>query len=381
MKPLKNPIRPYPWGSRTAIATMQDRPAPTAIPEAELWLGAHPNGPSTVPGGALSSIIAADPETTIGPAAMARFGPRLPYLFKVLAAAEPLSIQVHPDAEQAAAGFAAENEAGLPGPRRTYVDPYPKPEIIVALDDFDALCGFRQPAESAEVLRGLGVPGLDPIVAALRTGSTEDRLRTAVSLLLGWPESARTDLVSSIASSPAAADLAVDLAKRYPSDVGVVLALLLNRVHLRRDEAIFMPPGNPHAYLRGVGVELMAASDNVARAGLTPKHVAPREVCRLLRFQVLDAPVVSPVTIAPGLVTWPAPIAEFALHQAAPAGSAVTLPGGGPRIVLCVAGRASLRAGDETVEVRGGRAMFVAAAEPPVSVSGDCVVFQASCPV
>jgi mannose-6-phosphate isomerase len=362
LEPLYGKVRDYAWGSRHAIAGIQGRPVPSAGPEAELWLGAHDGAPSDLPGRSLPEALAADPPGLLGERVVARFGARLPYLFKLLAADAPLSIQAHPDAARAAEAFAA----GHP----SYGDPYHKPELLVAVEEFDGLCGFRDPAASADLLESLGVDPLKRVVEALRTGTTEQRLRGAVELLVSWPVDERADLVSAVA---AASPFAAGLAAHYPTDVGVVLALLLNRVRLAPDDAVFMPAGNLHAYLRGVGMEVMAASDNVLRGGLTPKRVDVPELLRILRFEVLENPVVHPVTLSPGVLTWPVPVQEFALCKATVAGTPVTLPADGPRIVFCLRGAVDLG----ELRLGAGEAALVGAAEPPVTCRGDGVVFQA----
>lgn len=365
MIPLHSRIQPYAWGSRTAIAGLQGRPAPTVDPEAELWLGAHPSAPSTAAGESLTDLIVADPTRTLGASTVERFGPRLPFLLKVLAAAEPLSLQAHPDAAQAAIGH-VEDPAN-------YVDPYHKPELLVALDEFEALCGFRDPSATADQLAALNVPDLAPLIEVLRgKGLRGAGLRGAVELLLGMP--AGSSLVDTVA---AVHPLAAALATKYPGDPGVVLALLLNHVHLRPGEAVFMPAGNLHAYLHGTGVEIMAASDNVLRGGLTPKRVDAAALMRVLRYEVLADPVVRPEPIGPGLVAWRPPVAEFALYRATPEAAPVSLPGGGPRIILSVAGTATLVSEPGTATLRSGEAAFVPATDPPVVVSGDTTVFQA----
>jgi mannose-6-phosphate isomerase len=396
MRLLTNPIRGYAWGSRTAIATIQGRPAPSEHPEAELWLGAHPAAPSQLGGVPLGEAIDADPVGVLGPNVLARFGARLPYLLKLLAAAAPLSLQAHPDATQAAAGFAAQEAAGLArdDPARTYVDPYHKPELLVAVEglstlasetthDFEALCGFRTPEASARELESLGVPALGPVISALRAGTTEDRLRGAVERLMSWPVEERSDLVAAVARGHR---LAGQLAADYPADIGVVLALLLNHVVLRPGEAVWMPAGNLHGYLRGVGVEIMAASDNVLRGGLSPKHLDVGGLLQILRYEVLDDPVHHPVSVGPGLCTWPVPAAEFSLCRA-DLGEAtdlghptLTLPAGGPRIVLCLRGRAALRTDSCTVQLGSGEAAFVPAADGAVQASGTATLFQARTP-
>ena len=365
MIPLNNPIRPYAWGSRTVLAALQHRPVPSPGPEAEMWLGAHPTAPSLVPGPdgpvPLSDAIAENPQATLGDGVLTRFGNRLPYLMKVLAADSPLSLQAHPDSAQAWQGFTHEEAAGATV--RNYVDPFHKPELLVALGEFDALCGFRDPDESARDLAALGVAALTPVVDALRTGDVEQRLRTSVEILLGWPEPDRPALVAAVAG--AGHPLASRLAEQYPADLGVVVALLLNHVRLSAGEAVFMPAGNLHAYLSGAGVEIMAASDNVLRGGLTPKHVDPVELMRVLRYEVLGEPVRKPVTLGVGLHGWQSPdVAEFTLVRATvAAGSSVTLPGAGPRIVLCVRGTAQVCTADQSATTAQQRRLGVRGGE------------------
>jgi mannose-6-phosphate isomerase len=186
-----------------------------------------------------------------------------------------------------------------------------------------------------------------------------------MELLLNWPAADRAELVAAVVAS--GHPLVAPLGQAYPGDVGVVAALLLNELRLRTGDAVFMPAGNLHAYLSGFGVEVMAASDNVLRGGLTPKPVNVAELLRVLRYEVLDEPVLHPMTLAPGLVTWPVPVPEFSLTRAEitaqnPAG--VPLPGGGPRIICCLAGTAQLRAGDQVIECAGGDSVFLSAEEP-----------------
>jgi mannose-6-phosphate isomerase len=372
---LDGPIRPYAWGSRSFLAQLQGRPVPSATPEAELWLGAHPDAPAQASGTPLTDLIAADPRGVLGDDVLARFGQRLPYLLKLLAADAPLSIQVHPDAEQAREGFARQT-AGMV---RNYTDPYPKPELLVAITPFEALCGFRDPDRTADHLAGLGVPALDPVVAALRdrAASVAERLRTALTRLLEWPVSERAALVDAVVA--AGDPLAVRLAQQYPHDIGVVVALLLNHVRLSPGEAIFMPAGNVHAYLGGAGVEIMGASDNVLRAGLTSKHMDPAELMRIVHYEVLTEPTFPGTPLGPGLTRWSPPVGEFQLVRAAPEpGAQLTLPGDGPRIVVCLRGEARLRSGTSERVLAAGRAVFVTAGEPAVEVSGATEVYQAS---
>lgn len=390
--PLTGVVRPYAWGSRTVIAGLQGRPVPSDGPEAELWLGAHPGDPSTVTGPdgpvSLAALIADDPKGQLGAEVAGEFGTRLPYLMKVLAADAPLSLQAHPDAEYARRAFAAQ-EADPAAPRN-YTDQYHKPEMLVALTPFEALCGFRAPDVSAAALEGLELPSLAPVVAALRAGVPG--LREAVRALLTWPAGDRAGLVESVVAaarnrpaSPYAQShaLGADLAAHYPGDPGVLVALLLNHVRLAPGEAIWMPAGNLHAYLAGAGVEIMAASDNVLRGGLTPKRVDVDELLRVLRFEVLDDPILPATAVAPGIVTWRVPVREFALYRVQLDGrrppSAV--PAAGPRIVLGTRGDVFVAPEHGTpVEVRPGTAAFVPSDAGPITVAGVGEAFVAGVP-
>jgi mannose-6-phosphate isomerase len=392
--PLTGVIRPYAWGSRTAIAELQGRPAPTEAPEAELWLGAHPGDPSVVTVKdapvSLEALISGDPVGQLGAKVTEAFGPRLPFLLKVLAADAPLSLQAHPDSQYARASYARqEADPALP---RNYTDPHHKPEMLVALTPFEALCGFRSPSTSADVLSSFGIPALHPVVTALRAGD----LRTAVHTLLTWPPDDRPALIDAVVAAtrgegPAASaaetsdfSLAADLAAHYPGDPGVLVALLLNHVHLAPGEAIWMPAGNLHAYLRGAGVELMAASDNVLRGGLTPKRVDVDELLQVLRFEVLDDPILPSTQVAPGVLTWHVPVPDFALFRLDLDGTRppVEVPASGPRIILSTQGDVFVgESVDGTpVEIGRGEAAYAPADAGPIKVAGTGQVFVATVP-
>jgi mannose-6-phosphate isomerase len=380
--PLTGVVRPYAWGSRTILATLQGRPIPSDGPEAELWLGAHPGDPSTVtrPEGpiSLATLIAEDPKGQLGSEVAGEFGSRLPYLMKVLAAEAPLSLQAHPDAEYARRAFAAQ-EADPAAPRN-YTDPYHKPEMLVALTPFRALCGFRAPEISAAVLEELDVPRLAPVVAALRAGV--GGLREAVRTLLSWPADDRRRLVDAAAGGTSH-PLVAELAGHYPGDPGVLVALLLNHLRLEPGEAIWLPAGNLHAYLSGAAVEIMAASDNVLRGGLTAKRVDVDELLRVLRFEVLDEPVLRPVGVARGVVTWPVPAREYALYRIRLDGGAgrISVPGAGPRIVLGTDGEVVVSEyGGGSVTVGTGAAAYAPADAGPLTVAGAGEVFVATVP-
>lgn len=343
-------------------------------------MGAHPSGPSEVVRGGetrtLDRLIADDPVAMLGPNVAERFGGRLPFLLKVLAAESALSIQVHPDREQAAIGFAAEEASGieLTDPTRSYVDDWPKPEVLCALTEFEVLAGFREARDSARMLRALDIPALEPIIAELeRDGSSHggDCRREALQHILELP----TDEAEALAEATAAAArrLADDdtddgqsyaavarMAEDYPGDVGAVASLLMYHAKLAPGEGLYMPAAGPHAYLRGAGIEVMANSDNVLRAGLTHKHIDVPELLRIIDPTV-QVPVLRPEPDTDGIRTYHAPVPEFRLYAADLNGRAVPVPGDGPRIVFVTDGEATLSDGDAHLTLARGEACFLPA--------------------
>jgi mannose-6-phosphate isomerase len=401
MELLEPVTQPYAWGSHTVIAELQGRRVPTAQPEAELWMGAHPSAPSGValPGGGqttLDVMIAADPVRELGAECVARFGGRLPFLLKVLAAETALSIQVHPSRLQAEAGFRAEHERGLApvGRAHNYADDWPKPEILCALTSFEALAGMRSPQDAAALLKDLAVGELDPVAAILAGGSGPGVLTEALAAILAWPSERRPALVADVAAGcavvaagdgpyAAACAAAARLSREHPGDLGVIASLLLRHSVLRPGQAIFLPAGGLHAYLHGTGVELLANSDNVVRAGLTAKHIDVPELLKLTDPAVA-VPVLEPRALGGGLFVYDSPAPEFRLYRAELGDGEVTLPGAeGARIALCTAGAAALRARAGGVEagdltIGRGESCFIAAADGPVVAAGPATVFIAA---
>ncbi|NEA76638.1 mannose-6-phosphate isomerase, class I [Streptomyces sp. SID13588] len=381
MDRLTNTVRPYAWGSTTAIPELLGT-APTGEPQAELWMGAHPGAPSRIDRGAgpvpLNEAIDADPLAELGEPAVLRFGPRLPFLFKILAAGAPLSLQVHPDLAQARAGFADEEARGIPvdAPHRNYKDANHKPEAIVALTPFDGLCGFRHPAEAAELLEALGVDSLKPYADILRARPETDALREVLAAVLTADRDAMAETVDEAAEDgarlaeqdgPHAADFAAyaTTAHSFPGDPGVIAAMLLNHVTLQPGEALYLGAGVPHAYLDGLGVEIMANSDNVLRCGLTPKHVDVPELLRVVRFEATDPGVLRPEVSSNGEEVYETPIDEFRLSRyvLAPGGEARTPDARTPQILLCTDGAALLRSPHGELTLERGESAFVPAGE------------------
>lgn len=374
---LDGVARRYDWGSTDAIPALLGR-EPDGRPWAELWFGAHPSAPSPVhlPDGTivgLDEVIARDPVAMLGPVCVERFGPTLPFLVKLLAAAQPLSLQVHPSRAQAAEGYDAEEAAGveLDDPRRTYRDRNHKPELIVALTPFSALSGFREPGEAAELFARFDVG--EPWVSRLRGGDldgtfwalweldADDRAAFVARVVAAAAQGSARDL-------PEAAMVA-GMGALHPGDIGAVVALLLNRVVLSPGAGLYAPAGRLHAYLDGLGVEVMANSDNVVRGGLTTKAVNLPELRRILEVrpepvEPLDAP-------ADGCFVTAA--ADFRVRRISLLGGRPVVPAQrfGPEVVLCVAGRCTL-VGPETSLVLGpASAAFVCDEAGGYEVNGD----------
>jgi mannose-6-phosphate isomerase len=396
LDPLQGRIQNYAWGSRTAIAELLAQPAPAARPEAELWMGAHPSAPSLVfrdgQWRSLLDVIAHEPERELGAAVLARFGARLPFLLKVLAAETPLSLQAHPDMGQARAGFEAEEAARVPldAPHRNYKDASHKPELLCALQRFEAFSGFRRASDTLRLLKAVAAKGLLAHAAALERRPDVEGLRSFYATLASMSEAARRDTVTSTLEACARhrdggefareCGWVVQLGGLYPGDIGVVLALLLNLVELAPGQAIYLPAGNLHAYLRGVGVEIMANSDNVLRGGLTPKHVDPPELLRVLTFANEPIPVLQPRS---GAIeqTYETPAPEFRLSRLELRGSGTFRAERrhGPEILLCVAGRAlALSSQGDTHDLAQGAAVFVPASDRDYELRGDGTIFRAA---
>ncbi|SII29698.1 Probable mannose-6-phosphate isomerase ManA [Mycobacteroides abscessus subsp. bolletii] len=400
MNLLRGAIRTYAWGSRTAIAEFTGRPTPTPHPEAELWLGAHPADPAYLEtgGGAesLLEVVAADPAGQLGAASVAEFGDQLPFLLKVLAADEPLSLQAHPSAQQAADGFAREEAAGVPlnSPIRNYRDRNHKPELVVALDRFEALAGFRDPGDTVHLFRALDVEALTPYVNLLAGQSDADGLRALFTTWITLPQPSLDVLVPAVLDGAVRylssddtrfvreARTLLELGERYPADAGVLASLLLNRLTLEPGEGIYLPAGNLHAYLRGLAVEIMANSDNVLRGGLTPKHVDVPELLRVLDFSPASEAHLHVETVTDGAQTrYRTPAREFALSRFDLADGEPTQVGiKGPRILLCTQGDVTLDGSGTALKVRAGQSVWVPADGGSVTLTGrsEARVFMAT---
>lgn len=387
---LENRIQHYAWGSHTAIAELSGRPSPSREPEAELWMGAHPSAPSRDPSGeSLLALIQREPATLLG-GSRERFGERLPFLLKVLAAATPLSLQAHPSPEQARAGYAREETEGPPltAPNRNYKDPYAKPELLCALGPFTALVGFRELDATRRLLAALEAPSLNALLRALTERPRAEALAHFVELVLaGPPDERRAIADETFAGCRALAETNAEfrreyawgarIAALYPGDAGVALALALNLLELTPGQAVYLPAGNLHAYLEGTGVEIMASSDNVLRGGLTPKHVDVPELLRVLDFDA-SPPALVPTTRDGRELRYLTPAPEFALSRLELGGGPLALrTRGGPEIVLLTEGHAELSHGHSRVSLSPGASAFVTGSTRAYDVRGEGTLFRA----
>jgi mannose-6-phosphate isomerase len=393
---LDNRVQEYAWGSRTAIAALLGQP-PSDRPQAELWMGAHPAASSCIELDGrkerLIDAIAGRAEAFLGEPVRARFGAQLPFLLKVLAADQPLSLQAHPDEAQARRGFDAENAAGIPldAPGRTYRDPHHKPELLCALTPFDALCGFRPAEALREVLELVaGGPG-DALVPRGAAPIDAAAIAELVRGLLALDPAARRELVASVVEAcrtrargggwlARPCGWALRLHELYPGDIGVVIALLLNDVHLEPGEALYLPPRRLHAYVRGVGIEIMASSDNVLRGGLTPKHVDVDELLRVLDFAPWRVDPVTPRRVGEEFV-YDTPAPEFRLSRVElePGSAWRSSERRGPEIVLCTRGEATVVDARGTArDLRQGGSIFVPFASGSYSIEGGGQFFRAT---
>ncbi|WP_091231860.1 mannose-6-phosphate isomerase, class I [Microbacterium sp. 3J1] len=368
---LSNAPRDYAWGSLTLLADLEGR-GPSTAPEAEVWFGDHPGDPADVEGGGTLDEVT---------------GGSLPYLLKLLAAASPLSIQVHPTLEQAREGWAREAGLDPADPARNYRDDNHKPELIVALSDrFESLSGLRPVPDTLRLLQTLG-EGEGVAALAARLGAAGDALRDTIGWLLSGEAQAEVDQVIASVLRAARTDVGewtttirgvASIAEAYPGDPGVAVALLMNHVVLRRGEGIFLRAGLLHAYVSGLGVEIMAASDNVLRGGLTPKRIDVPELLSILDTTAGEVPVLRPAD--DGVVTtYPVPVVDFALGRVTLGSTDVVVPVAGPTMVLATAGDVRVSGADgEARQVRVGSAVFASADETSLTLSGAGEAFVAS---
>ncbi|MEZ3500294.1 mannose-6-phosphate isomerase [Pantoea sp. KPR_PJ] len=380
MQKMVNSLQNYAWGSKTALTDLYGIANPADVPMAELWMGAHPKSPSLINVNgerrSLREIIDAAPEATLGYAVAKRFG-ELPFLFKVLCADQPLSIQVHPSKNAAEEGFARENAAGIPlsAAERNYKDANHKPELVYALTPFQAMNGFRELTDIVSLLQPIA--GAHPHIAHFLQQPDSTRLATLFTRLLSLENEEKARALALLKSTCDAREgqpwaTIKAIAEHYPDDSGLFSPLLLNVITLQPGEAMFLYAETPHAYLNGVALEVMANSDNVLRAGLTPKYIDIPELLANVKFEPKPASqLLTQPQMQDGVLHFPIPVEDFAfaIHTLLPEPQSLSQESAA--ILFCIEGEATLTLGQQQQHLRPGESCFVPASDGTLRASGS----------
>jgi mannose-6-phosphate isomerase len=369
----------------------------SGAPQAELWVGAHPKAPSQVRYQgrwiSLLELINNFPREILGEKTAAKFNGQLPFLFKVLSAAKPLSIQAHPDSIQARQGFERENKQKVPldAPNRNYRDNCHKPECICALTTFWALCGFRKVPEIIDRMRALADPRLSEALNDLCGCQNPAGLKIFFSRLMSLDKEEKHHAITAalaIAQKQTQDDPVyrwmVKISREYPEDIGIFAPVLLNLIRLNPGQALSLQARTLHAYLEGTGIEIMANSDNVLRGGLTPKHVDVPELLRVLSFDPTEVTIMEPAENDNHERLYPSTFEEFLLSEIrledrmiyrSPAIRSV-------EILLCTAGAAQVRdeGSQEDILLARGTSVLVPAIVERYRISGPATLFKAAVP-
>ncbi|PWC20814.1 mannose-6-phosphate isomerase [Brenneria roseae subsp. roseae] len=381
MQKMLNRVQHYAWGSKHALTEMYGIDNPNNLPMAELWMGAHPKSSSHLVDEngrecSLRDLIAGDLSIHLGTAVAQRFG-ELPFLFKVLCAEQPLSIQVHPSKSAAEQGFTKENAAGiaLDAAERNYKDANHKPELVFALTPFQAMNGFRELSEIVKLLQP--VSSAHPSIAAFLQQPDSKTLAMLFANLLsmdGDQKSRALGVLKAALNSQQDEPWATirEITRFYPDDSGLFSPLLLNVITLQPGQAMFLYAQTPHAYLKGVSLEVMANSDNVLRAGLTPKYIDIPELLDNVKFEAKPASQLLTVPIKQGNeLNFPIPVDDFAFSLHYLSDTPQTLAQNSAAIVFCVDGNALLQKDRQQLRLTAGESCFISASESPVSVQGQ----------
>jgi mannose-6-phosphate isomerase len=399
---LKNEIKEYHWGSRIFIPQLTGMRSPCQRPQAEMWLGAHPGASSmaTVDNKQirLREIIKNDPVGALGKSVSDKFSGDLPFLFKVLSAARPLSLQAHPNKAQARLGFAREDSKDIPieSPHRTYKDQNHKPEMICALTHLWAFKGFRRNKDIIDLMDMVGASSVGVQTELLRRQDENEGLKGFFTSLLTMEKGKQEmviekimGIVNGLEASEPAFEWIIKLYREFPGDIGVLSPLFLNVVCLEPMEAIYITSGELHGYLEGSGLELMANSDNVIRGGLTPKHVDVKELLDILDFAPHEPEIIRPEQAGNNEAIYRTGNHEFVL-------SVITLHGGGregsiyrgpaargPEIIICTEGKANITDINkrDSLDISKGLSFFIPASVEAYIIKGEATIFKAAVPV
>lgn len=396
---LRNPIQEYAWGSHTAISELLGNPSPSDNPQAELWLGAHPKAPSRVEYGgrrvSLAKLIEKNPKNILGEAVAEKFDNQLPYLFKVLAAAKPLSIQAHPNPIQAKQGFEKENRRNIPldAPERNYKDANHKPECICALTPFWGLNGFRKIADILPLMEKIAPKRLERELNELLKHPHSQGLKGLFHALITMDSERKKEVVGNAAihaknysEEDPIFEWIIRLYNEYPSDIGVLSPIFLNLICLQPGQAMFLPAGEPHAYLDGVGIELMANSDNVLRGGLTPKHMDVPELLEVLNFDEQEIDILHPRKISDYESVYDTPAEEFRLSVISIKKSMnrANFFNKSAEILLCMNGKAKITGFSQkkdAIMIEKGMSVIIPAGVDEYGIKGNAVFYKASVPI
>jgi mannose-6-phosphate isomerase len=394
---LKNPIQDYAWGSRTIIPELIGDPVPSEKPQAELWMGVHPKAPSQVLCNgewiSLPEFIRKDPEGILGETVAKKFSNKLPFLFKVLAAAKPLSIQAHPNKDQGREGFARENGMKIPlgAPNRNYRDENHKPEMICALTPFWLLNGFRKVDDLIGLAKRIGAPGLKDKAIFLQGQHEAEGLRVFLTSLMMMDQGAQRQLVTEVvrhcgklSAKDPELEWIIKLNQEYPGDMGVLSPIFMNLVQLQPGEALYTPAGRLHAYLEGAGMELMANSDNVLRGGLTAKAIDVPELLKILDFTHNELDILKPERGESGEEIYRTPAKEFLLSVISVVQGSLfeSTQERSVEIMTCLEGDArvtDLGTGD-ALSLAKGTAIIVPAAVEHFRIEGEASIYKAAVP-
>ncbi|KLN63818.1 mannose-6-phosphate isomerase, class I [Vibrio sp. VPAP30] len=388
---LDNVIQNYAWGSKESISKMFGIDNSDCQPQAEIWMGAHPNGCSRVAatGELLSEVIAQDSKSIFGDYTAMRFG-ELPYLFKVLAAEAPLSIQVHPSKHKAEAGFTRENEQGiaLNAAHRNYKDPNHKPELVYALTFYKAMNGFRPISQIIDLFQQAAIASLDAEVSALEARPNSDGLREFFTAIMSLGEQRKTSalkqLDQALIRGPKTAlmrevfEYVAEFNKHYPGDIGLFSPLFLNTIELAPGEAMFLHAETPHAYVQGTGLEIMANSDNVLRAGLTPKHI---DVDELIDNTLFVSTNPEQIKLAPiykeGKLSYPIPVDDFGFDILTANDAIKRQYLRSAEILFCVEGDVQVEVNQQLLRLKPGESVFISNDSGMYSYQGNGTLARA----